>query len=168
MVFCCSDLTITFFHVDVDPYIIPGIPHSGVLPGIDLTGPGEEFSGDHRVQAYCYRMCLTDVSENRIPIEKPEGYEENRYDLLFRKFEAGYTDSQDTNIPWINSPMPNRKTDINNRQAVSTNNIGMNYDYPDGDYETRKRVLEDHRLYHQGHMWAMANHPRVPEHFREE
>ncbi|MCG2590242.1 FAD-dependent oxidoreductase [Rhodohalobacter sulfatireducens] len=151
------------FNKKVDPYIEPGQSHSGVLPGIDPTGPGEEFSGDHRVQAYCYRMCLTDVPENQIPIEKPEGYEDLRHELLFRNFEAG-----DDRFPWINSPMPNRKTDINNRWAVSTNNIGMNYDYPDGDHDTRDRILEDYRLYQQGHMWAMANHPRVPEHFREE
>ena len=156
------------FHVKVDPYIRPGYSHSGVLPGIDPTGPGEEYSGDHRLQANCFRMCLTDVPENRIPIEKPEGYEEIRHELLFRKFEAGYTESRDSRMPWINSPMPNRKTDINNRQAVSTNNIGMNYDYPDGNHTTRDRIIEDHKLYQQGHMWAMANHPRVPEHFREE
>lgn len=151
------------FKNNVDPYIKPGQSHSGVLPGIDPTGPGDEFSGDHRVQAYCYRMCITDVPENRIPIEKPEGYDELRYELLFRNFEAG-----DDRFPWINSPMPNRKTDINNRWAVSTNNIGMNYDYPDGDHETRDRILEDHKIYQQGHMWAMANHPRVPEKFRTE
>lgn len=152
------------FTVKVDPYIRPGYSHSGVLPGIDPTGPGEEYSGDHRIQAYCYRMCLTDVEENSIPIEKPYGYEELRYELLFRKFEAGY----DGRMPWINSPMPNRKTDINNRQAVSTNNIGMNYDYAEGDYDRRREILEDHKLYQQGHMWAMANHHRVPEVYREE
>jgi len=156
------------FHVKVDPYIRPGRTHSGVLPGVDPTGPGEEYSGDHRMQANCFRMCLTDVPENSIPIEKPEGYEDIRHELLFRKFEAGYTESRDPRIPWINSPMPNRKTDINNRQAVSTNNIGMNYNYADGDYATREAIIEDHRLYQQGYMWAMANHPRVPEQFREE
>lgn len=151
------------FTKKVDPYIIPGQSHSGVLPGIDPTGPGDEYSGDHRVQAYCYRMCITDVPENSIPIEKPMGYDELRYELLFRNFEAG-----DERFPWINSPMPNRKTDINNRWAVSTNNIGMNYEYPDGSHEVRDRILEDHKIYQQGHMWAMANHPRVPEKFRSE
>lgn len=151
------------FNVKVDPYIMPGKTHSGILPGIDPTGPGKEYSGDHRMQANCFRMCLTDVPENQIPIEKPEGYEELRHELLFRSFEAGYD-----RIPWINSPMPNRKTDINNRWAVSTNNIGMNYSYPEGDYAIRQHIIEDHKLYQQGHMWAMANHSRVPEHVREE
>lgn len=153
------------FNVKVDPYIKPGWSHSGVLPGVDPTGPGEEYSEDHRIQANCFRMCLTDVPNNRVPIRKPVGYEDIRHELLFRKFEAGYGDQP---LPWINSPMPNRKTDINNRQAVSTNNIGMNYDYADGDYSTRERIIEDHILYQQGHMWAMSNHPRVPEQFREE
>jgi hypothetical protein len=151
------------FNVKVDPYIRPGPSHSGVLPGIDPTGPGEEYSGDHRMQAFCFRMCLTDVPENRVPIEKPEGYDELRHELLFRCYEAGFD-----GIPWINSPMPNRKTDINNRWAVSTNNIGMNYKYPDADHGTRDRIIEDHKLYQQGHMWTMANHPRIPEHIRNE
>jgi hypothetical protein len=151
------------FVARVDPYIQPGRTASGVLPGVDPTGPGEEHAGDHRVQAYCFRMCLTDVPGNRIPIEKPEGYDPLRHELLLRNFEAG-----DTRMPWINSPMPNRKTDINNRVAVSTNNIGMNYDYPDGDYATREAIVADHRLYQQGHMWTMANDPRVPEEIRRE
>lgn len=151
------------FNRNVDPYITTGSPASGTLPGIHDENPGMDGQGDQRVQAYCYRMCLTDVPGNRIPIEKPDGYEEIRHELLFRNFEAG-----DHRMPWINSPMPNRKTDINNRVAVSTNNIGMNYDYPDGDYAAREAILEDHRLYQQGHMWAMANHPRVPEEIRKE
>jgi hypothetical protein len=151
------------FVAEVDPYVRPGQAASGTLPGVHAEDPGRDGEGDHRVQAYCFRMCLTDVPENRIPIEKPEGYEELRYELLFRNFEVG-----DDRMPWINSPMPNRKTDINNRLAVSTNNIGRNYDYPDGDDATRERIITDHRLYQQGHMWTMANHPRVPEHIREE
>lgn len=151
------------FNRNVDPYVTPGNKYSGTLPGVHDGIPGNDGEGDHRVQAYCYRMCLTDVPENQIPIEKPEGYEEFRYELLFRNFEAG-----DHRMPWINSPMPNRKTDINNRFAVSINNIGMNYDYPDGDYAVREAILEDHRLYQQGHMWTMANHPRVPEEIRNE
>lgn len=43
---------------NVDPYIVPGKPESGLLPIIDPAGPGEEESGDRRIQAYCFRMCL--------------------------------------------------------------------------------------------------------------
>ncbi|MCA9201882.1 MAG: FAD-dependent oxidoreductase, partial [Planctomycetales bacterium] len=73
----------------VDPYVRPGDSTSGVLPGIQTDGPGEDGAGDHRVQAYCYRMCMSNVPENRVPFEKPDGYDQQRYELLLRNFEAG-------------------------------------------------------------------------------
>lgn len=147
----------------VDPYRVPGDPSSGLLPHIDPDGPGEEGDADHRVQAYCFRMCLTDHPENRIPFHKPEGYQPQWYELMLRNFEAG-----ETAIPWANSPMPNRKTDTNNNKGFSTDFIGQNYDYPEADYETRDRIVAQHRLYQQGLMWTLANHPRVPEPIRNE
>ena len=146
------------FKVNVDPYVIPGDPKSGLLHGIQADGPGEEFAGDRRVQAYNFRMCTTDVPENRIPWEKPVGYAEKMFELALRNVEAG-----DLRISWAPSWMPNRKTDTNNNFAVSTDYIGMNYDYPDGDYATRDRIWKAHELWQKGLMWTYANHPRVPE-----
>ncbi|NLX99817.1 MAG: FAD-dependent oxidoreductase [Rhodopirellula sp.] len=147
----------------VDPYVRPGDPSSGMLPGVHAGSPGEEGAGDRRVQAYCYRMCTTDVPENRVDWPKPAGYDPSRYELLLRNFEAG-----DERIPWAPSAMPNRKTDTNNNFAISTDNIGMNYDYPDGDYATRRRILDEHESYQKGLMWTLANSPRVPEKVRKE
>ena len=147
----------------VDPYIEPGNPQSGVLPEVHDGDPGEEFSEDHRVQAYCFRMCLSDVPENQIPFEQPYGYDELQYELLFRNYESG-----ETRIPWLPGPMPNRKTDTNNRWGFSTNQIGINYEYPDGDYATRERIVEGQEHYQRGLMWTLANHPRVPQEIREE
>ncbi len=146
----------------VDPYVVPGDPDSELLPGIDATGPGEEGSGDHRVQAYCFRLCATDVLENRRPWPKPADYDPRRYELLLRNFEAG-----DERTPWHPVMMPNRKTDSNNNHAVSTDYIGMNYDYPDGDYATRARIIRAHQSYQQGLMWTLANSPRVPAQVRQ-
>ncbi|NQU49097.1 MAG: FAD-dependent oxidoreductase [Planctomycetes bacterium] len=151
------------YAADVDPYRIKGEPDSGLLPFIDPTGPGEEGSADHRVQAYCFRMCLTDHPQNRIPFHKPDGYNETWYELLLRNFEAG-----ERGMPWINSAMPNRKTDTNNRTGFSTDFIGQNYAYPEASYAERQRIVAQHRLYQQGLMWTLANHPRVPEKIRTE
>jgi len=151
------------FIAGVDPYLEPGNPSSGLLPFVDPEGPGEEHSGDHRVQAYCFRMCLTDHPENRIPFQKPEGYDPTWHELLLRNFEAG-----EDGMPWINSAMPNRKTDTNNRTGFSTDFIGQNYSYPDASYEEREEILRRHRQYQQGLMWTLANSPRVPKHIREE
>lgn len=147
----------------VDPYIEPGNRQSGILPSVHDGNPGEEFSGDHRVQAYCYRMCLTDVDENKIKFTKPNEYDELQYELLFRNFEAG-----ENRIPWLPGAMPNRKTDTNNRWGFSTNHINVNYEYPDGDYATRERILEEQEHYQRGLMWTLANHPRIPEDIRNE
>ena len=147
----------------IDPYRRKGDRTSGLLPGIDPNGPGVEGDGDRRVQAYCYRMCLTDHPENRIPFHKPEDYDEIEYELLLRNFEAGHT-----GMPWINSSMPNRKTDTNNRTGFSTDFIGQNYAYPDADYATRAAIAARHRRYQQGLMWTLANHPRVPDTIRNE
>ncbi len=45
--------------------------------------------------------------------------------------------------------IPNRKTDTNNHGPMSTDNIGMNYDYPEATYERRKEILNEHRTYHK-------------------
>jgi len=145
----------------VDPYVKPGDAESGLLKWIDPNGPGKVGASDHRMQAYCFRMCLTDHPENRIPFVKPKGYEEADYELLFRNYEAGYK-----GVPWINSSMPNRKTDTNNRDGVSTDFIGQNYVWPQGSYEEREEIRDKHLLWHQGLMWSLANHPRIPENVR--
>jgi len=151
------------FQRGVDPYIVKGVPTSGLLPGIDPDGPGQEGDGDHRMQAYCFRMCLTDHPKNRIPFHKPEGYKDSDYELLFRNFEAG-----ETQVPWINSPMPNCKTDTNNSLGFSSDFIGQNYRFPEGTYAEREEIFRKHLEYQQGFMWALAYHPRVPEPIRKE
>ena len=159
----------------VDPYVEKGNPASGLLPFINPDGPGEPGSGDRKVQAYCFRMTLTDDPGNRIPFEKPENYNELHYELLFRNYEAAIGgdisrmyDYGDPIIPWINTPMPNKKTDINNQKGFSTNFIGQNYLYPDGSYDERDKIIEAHRNHQQGLMWTLANHPRIPEEVRKE
>jgi len=152
----------------VDPYIKRGDPSSGLLTFIDKDGPGIEGQGDKRIQAYCFRMTLTDHPENRIPFSKPDGYNETDYELLFRNYEAAKGPVEkmysygDPLVPWINSKMPNRKTDTNNQKGFSTDFIGQNYEYPEASYEERERIAERHRKYQQGLMWTLANHPRIP------
>ena len=157
----------------VDPYIVKGDPSSGLLPFINDGGPGVEGDADKGIQAYCFRMTLTDHPENRIPFEKPEGYDELEYELLFRNYEAADGPIEemysygDPLVPWINSQMPNRKTDTNNQKGFSTDFIGQNYDYPEASYAEREKIVERHRSYQQGLMWTLAYHPRIPKKVRD-
>ena len=146
----------------VDPYVVPGNPNSGLLPGIEPPPYPKDGQGDHRVQTYCYRMCMSNVAENRVPFLKPAGYDERQYELLLRNFEAG-----DLRLPLSLGILPNGKTDTNNNFAVSTDDIGQNYKYPEASYAERERILKAHRIYQQGLMWTLANHPRVPQVIRD-
>ncbi|MEM9827498.1 MAG: FAD-dependent oxidoreductase [Planctomycetota bacterium] len=151
-----------FFKQPIEPYRIPGDPDSGLLPEIDDSQPGIRGQGDHRIQAYCFRMCLTDVDENRIPFAKPEGYDPDRYELLRRVFKSGWSE-----VFRKFDPLPNRKTDTNNHGPFSTDYIGKNYDYPTATYARRKEIIRDHERYQKGLMYFLANDPGVPQAIRD-
>ena len=151
------------FLKDVDPYLRPGDAKSGLLPGIE-TGPfPADGEGDHRVQAYCFRLCMSDVPANHVPFPKPAGYNERDHELLLRNFEVG-----DLRVPLKPDRMPNGKTDTNNNCAVSTDFIGQSNKFPEASYAEREKILKAHETYQKGLMWTLANHPRVPRKVREE
>ena len=126
------------FKVPIDPFKTPGDPTSGLLWGIQPEGPGRHGEGDHRVQAYNFRMCLTDEPANRLAWTKPDGYDPARYELLLRYIQAGHFDVMGSNL--LVTP---HKTDTNNNGGFATDNIGQNYEYPDGDYATRERIVTE-------------------------
>lgn len=151
------------FTKKVDPYRKAGDPSSGVLPGIVTEKLPPDGTGDAKVQAYNFRMCTTDVPENRRAWEKPANYDPEWFELLLRNFEAG-----DHRVPWNPVWMPNRKTDTNNNYAISTDFIGQNWAYPEADYATRAKIWQAHEDWQKGLMWTLANSPRVPEKVRAE
>ena len=154
-------------NVGVDPYVVKGDPKSGLLFGVEPFDPNLKVGdGDKRVQAYCFRMCLTDDPENRVPFKKPAGYDERDYELLFRHLAIAPLDRD--GMPWINSKMPNRKTDTNNRTGFATDFIGQNWAWPEASYAEREKIRAAHLKYQRGLMWTLANHPRVPEKIRKE
>jgi hypothetical protein len=146
-----------YFKVNIDPYKIPGNPSSGTLPRISANAPGENGTGDTKIQAYCYRLCMTKVSENRVPVTKPEGYDSTQYELLGRVSEKGWNE-------FFNKydPVPNLKTDVNNHGPVGFDNIGMNWDYPEASYDRRKEILKEHELYQKGLLYFITTDKRIP------
>lgn len=150
------------FSHPVSAYRRAGDSSSGLLPGIEAS-PGIEGGADAKLQAFCFRMCVTDVPGNRRAWTKPAGYDEQEYELLLRHFDAG-----STMAPWHPLWMPNRKTDANNNGAVSTDWIGANYEWPEASYQRRAELRAAHLRWQQGLMWTLAHHPRVPEAVRRE
>lgn len=149
----------------IDPYKTPKDPSSGLLWGISSQPPGEKGAGDKKVQSYNYRICLTNDPANRIPITQPERYDPVKYELLLR-----YIAMKTPGDLWgflKFDLLPNHKTDINNNGPFSTDMIGMNYDYPEGDYVTRKAIIQAHIDYTKGFLYFIGHDPRMPEHLRQ-
>ena len=147
----------------ISPYKVAGDPGSGILPRVSPKGGGVRHTGDKRVQAYCFRMCLSNDPDNRIPFSKPEGYDPNQYELLVRIYEAGWRETFNKF-----DPLPNHKTDTNNHGPFSTDNIGYNYEYPDASYEKRREIIKEHETYQKGWLYFIANDSRVPGETRAE
>jgi hypothetical protein len=150
-----------YFKQPISAYKVPGDASSGLLPLISDQPPGAKGSGDKRIQAYCFRMCLTDLPANRVPFVRPDGYDSTQYELLLRVFTAGWEEAFNKY-----DPIPNHKTDVNNHGPFSTDYIGMNYDYPDGSYEKRKEIIAAHTVYQRGLLYFMATDTRVPDNIR--
>ncbi|WP_158856401.1 FAD-dependent oxidoreductase [Lunatibacter salilacus] len=146
----------------IDPYVVPGDPSSGLLWGISDGELEPDGAGDDKIQAYNYRICLTNDPANRIEITKPDGYDPSMFDLLVRLFEA-QPDRTNLGNYFIWSRMPNNKTDINNRGGFSTDMIGMNYNYPEGSYEERQEIIDAHTHYTKSLLYFYKTDPRVPQ-----
>lgn len=148
---------------EVDPYVVPGDPGSGLLPYVFRADGLTNGQGDRKIQAFNYRVCLTTDPALRIPIAKPEGYREIDHELLLRNFDAG-----DTRMPALIEPLAGTgsKVDWNNMHAVGSDHPGANWEYPEASYERRREIEKQHEKYIRGFLWTMSNSPRVPEELR--
>ncbi|TYR35421.1 FAD-dependent oxidoreductase [Sphingobacterium phlebotomi] len=146
---------------DIDPYIVAGDKSSGLLPYIDIDVPVKQGQADKRVQAYCYRVTLTDDPNNRVKVQKPENYNPLWYEVLIRRIRL----NPELNLQNIITltPMPNRKTDTNHLDF-----FGASYDYAEADYIKRKEIEQLHRDYALGMLWLLEHDPRIPTHIRDE
>ena len=161
----------------IDPYVIPGKPESGLLYGVSDAKLAKIGSGDKLIQAYNFRMTLTQDKANQIPFTKPDNYDPAKFALLARVIEKEnwnvingtfkrYTNGECVIVinegNYLIKYMPNGKTDFNNFGGFSTDMVGANYDYPEGDYATRKRIWKEHEDYSKGLLYFMANDKSVP------
>ncbi len=155
---------------NIDPYVVPGDPTSGLIPLIQPGDGGTPEGGDYRVQAYNFRLCFTDVPENRLTLTPPSHYDPAMYELAARRADAiiaaGATPKMSNfcTLRW----MPNRKTDFNNGSGISTDFVGANYEYPDADYEKRAEIWQAHEDYVRGFWYYLSTSPRIPAELREQ
>lgn len=152
-----------WFKSDISPYRVPGDSSSGLLYGVSAAHPGEYGTGDDKMQAYCFRMCLSNHPDNRIAFPKPDNYNADNYELLARVFASGWRETFNKF-----DAVPNKKTDTNNHGPFSTDFIGMNYDYPEASYARRREIIKAHEDYQKGLLYFLSNDQSVPQDVRDE
>jgi hypothetical protein len=165
---------------------VPARDASGaLLPEISDEQVAPPGTADTKLQAYNFRVCMTRREDNRVPFPKPSTYTAERFALLARMLAAMDRIKQQAasepagaerrgdprnrlRQPWSlwdvmkPDPIPNDKTDTNNNGAFSTDYIGGNYAYADGDYATRARIWQAHVDYVQGFLYFLQHDPQVP------
>ena len=181
-----------FCRLPISPYVVAGDPSSVLLPEISPHKPGAKGEGDYRVQAYNFRMNLSD-KEGRIPFPKTEGYDPARYGLLARflnfdpavKWTLNYTTK-----PMTDGPVQMRNGDSNNAGSFSSDLVDGSHRWPDGTFEPvnfselppprrglpvplrklhemREEIFQDHVTYQQGLLYFLVNDPQVPKELQE-
>jgi hypothetical protein len=123
------------------------VPYDGCSQEIMAGSTG---LGDHRVQAYNYRVCLSCDPENRISIEKPENYDRSTFLAMRSRWGLG-------------SPLPNNKMKWN-----AANLPGGADAYPNGNRTVREAVERKHRDHALGFIYFLQHDEEVPEDFRRE
>ncbi len=165
----------------ISPYVVPGDPNSGLLPRVEPKPPAPKGSGDHRVQGYNFRVCLTDVQENRVPLTKPANYNPLDYELLARhiatmknvkpgprKHAAVGLRGNGGDLGINFELVPNRKTDSNNGSEFGSDVYGPSYGWPEADYAGRDRIFQEHKDYTLGLLWFLGHDERLPVEVRTE
>jgi hypothetical protein len=160
----------------ISPYVVAGDPSSGLLPRIESKPPGTKGDGDHRVQAYNFRVCLTDVPENRVPFVKPASYNPLDYEALARliatmknvvpgprKHAAIGLRGNGGDLGVNFELVPNRKTDSNSGSEFGSDLTGRSYGWAEADYTGREKLWQEHKDYTMGLLWFLAHDERVPE-----
>jgi hypothetical protein len=153
------------FPDSIDPYVVPGNPASGICYGINPEPLQPAGSGDRLVQAYNYRLCLTQDTTNMIAITAPADYDPSKYELLKRviaqREKQGWKHVLNSYLSII--MMPEGKTDINNNGPFSTDFINNSWNYPEADYRTRLKIAKAHADYIKGLLYFLGHDESVPE-----
>ena len=142
-----------------------------LLPEVDagpLAAPG---SGDRKVQAYNFRLILTNDPANRLPFPKPDGFDRTRFALLERylgEFAQHAGRAPGLHDLFIPIAIPNHKADFNNNGPISTDYIGHSWRYPEASYAEKAAIWREHLLYTESLMYFLSHDASVPATLRAE
>lgn len=153
----------------IDPYVEPGDPGSGLLPGLRALGGLRRGDADKLSMGYSFRFKLIEDMYLKLPTDPKNGiefpplpgdYDPARYELVARAYEAG-AQGNPPDIPI------GKDGNTQRRWLVTTSPYGLNEGYPDGDYATRARIWKEHMNWTLGLLHFCATSERVPAAVRD-
>ena len=137
-------------------------------PETHLPYPISTGEGDSLIQAYTYRLCVTDSVENSVPFPEPQNYDPERYRGLYRWMEDWDGELNHKSF-MIFGKLPNRKYDLNNYGycRVSTDLIGGSNGYPEAEPCDRLLIDRNHMEYILGLWKFLREDPGIPDSLRK-
>jgi len=158
------------FQLSIDPYVTTGIPASGLIPLVQSGSLATAGTADSKIQAYNYRLCMTNVAADKLPVLAPPGYDPAQYTLVARQIAAmtnnGITPTVDMFMHF--GQLPNGKFDVNNTGPISTDFVGQNYTYPTADNGTRANIATAHKNYILGLIYFLGHESSLPSDLRNQ
>lgn len=133
---------------------------NATLPMIYTGDPGQPGDGDAKVQAYNFRMCMTQVASNLRPFPRPPGYDPSYWELARRWLVAANVTSFESLGNFV--PVGDGKTDTNNNGPISTDFIGGSWTWPAATPAQRLALWNAHYEYTAGFFWFLQHDPAVP------
>lgn len=112
---------------DIDPYVAPGDPASGLLPMIDPDPVGEMGSASPHTMAYNFRLQFVPAGQGA-PLGAPSHYDPAQYELVRRALAV--------NPAYIGWPNGN----YNRQTVISTGIPGLQSAYPDASWPERAAI----------------------------
>jgi hypothetical protein len=153
---------------DIDPYVKPGDPRSGLLPLLQDVRIGPPGSADKLTMMYAFRWVLT--RKDPIRIEKPDDYDPATYEMFRRGFRAGVDMRAGRRMRKLGEFSEERGAGVfggNSSRALWAQSVaGENAAYPDGDWATRSRIWREQMNFVRGMYHFLRTDPVVPEALR--
>jgi len=135
----------------ISPYVVAGDPASGLLPFVSAASLPSVGSQDGRVEAFCYRLVLTNDKSNKLPIPEPRDYDPLKYELLGRAIAAGLKANAMTDLFMLTDLQNQSKFDTNSQGPISLDYVSPECtEYVSASWSRREQILENIKDYTLG------------------
>lgn len=152
---------------DIDPYLKPGNPKSGLIPFIQDRQIGPLGSADNLTMGYCFRYEF-DKSGKGIPIPEPVDYDPAEFELYRRALNGNLDIFSSRKMRYtLNLKEAKKHPFVGganlNRNLMASTVYGCNLDYPNGDWATRSRIWKFHQEFLSKIVHFAKTDPSSPE-----